>query len=99
MSAKEKAMAACCCGNVPALQALLQSGVPVNYRSGSTDSTLLHMAAYCGQVGWVGGRVAAFTLECCWPLKGEPSVVVLFANTEDFRETMHVFRNIGRAFL
>ena len=51
MSASEKATAACCCGNVPALQALLQSGVSLNHCSGATESTLLHMAAYCGQVG------------------------------------------------
>lgn len=50
LSAEEKAMAACCGGNIPALQALLQAGVSVNYTSGNTNSTLLHMAAYCGQV-------------------------------------------------
>ena len=43
-------MAACCGGNVQALQALLQSGVSVNHASGSTMASLLHMAAYCGQV-------------------------------------------------
>ena len=51
MSAEEKAMAACCGGNVPALQVLVQSGVSVNLRTGNTDSSLLHMATYCGQVG------------------------------------------------
>lgn len=50
-TAEEKAMAACCSGNVPALQALVQAGVSVNHTSGNTSSTLLHMAAYCGQVG------------------------------------------------
>ena len=44
-------MTACCGGNVPALAALLKSGeVSVNMRSGKTKPTLLHMAAYCGQV-------------------------------------------------
>ena len=51
LSAEEKAMAACCGGNIPALQALLQAGVSINHTSGNTNSNLLHMAAYCGQVG------------------------------------------------
>ena len=51
LSAEEKAMAACCGGNIPALQALLQAGVSINHTSGNTSSNLLHMAAYCGQVG------------------------------------------------
>lgn len=50
LSAEEKAMSACCGGNIPALQALLQTGVSVNHTSGNTHSNLLHMAAYCGQV-------------------------------------------------
>ena len=50
LSAEEKAMAACCGGNIPALQALLQAGVSINHTSGNTNSNLLHMAAYCGQV-------------------------------------------------
>ena len=50
LSAEEKAMAACCGGNIPALQALIQAGVSVNHTSGNTSSNLLHMAAYCGQV-------------------------------------------------
>ena len=50
LSAEEKAMAACCGGNIPALQALLQAGVSINHTSGNTSSNLLHMAAYCGQV-------------------------------------------------
>ena len=49
-SAEEKAMAACCGGNIQALQALIQAGVSVNHTSGNTNSNLLHMAAYCGQV-------------------------------------------------
>ncbi len=51
MSASDKAVAACCGGNVQALQVLLQAGISVNYASSSTGSTLVHMAAYCGQVG------------------------------------------------
>ena len=50
LSAEEKAMAACCEGNIPALQALLQAGVSINHASGNTNSNLIHMAAYCGQV-------------------------------------------------
>ena len=52
MSAVEKAMAAVCGGNVSALLALLQSGISVNHVCEQrTNSTMLHMAAYCGQVG------------------------------------------------
>ncbi len=51
MSASDKAVAACCGGNVQALHVLLQAGISVNYASSSTGSTLIHMAAYCGQVG------------------------------------------------
>ncbi len=51
MASEEKAVSACCGGNIPALQAVLQSGVSINHASGSSNSTLLHMAAYCGQVG------------------------------------------------
>ncbi len=50
MSASDKAVAACCGGNVQALQVLLLAGISVNYASSSTGSTLVHMAAYCGQV-------------------------------------------------
>ena len=50
-TAEEKAVAACCGGNVAALQAILQAGVSVNHTSGATSSTLLHLSAYCGQVG------------------------------------------------
>lgn len=53
MSAHEKAMAACCSGNVQALQALHQSGVCVNYQCKQSSSSLLHMAAYCGQLSVV----------------------------------------------
>jgi ankyrin repeat protein len=54
MSAKEKAMTACCGGNVPALAALLRSGeVTVNMRCSKTQQPLIHTAAYCGQVGVV----------------------------------------------
>ncbi len=53
MSANEKAVAACCGGNVPALQVLLASGISVDLTGGSSGSTLIHMAAYCGQVGVV----------------------------------------------
>ncbi len=50
MSAHDKAVAACCSGNVPALQVLLATaGISVDY-AGNNGSTLLHMAAYCGQV-------------------------------------------------
>ena len=53
-------MAACCGGNIPAFQALIQAGVSVNYTSGNTNSTLLHMAAYCGQVR----MLPTFTVIC-----------------------------------
>jgi len=49
-SAAEKAVAACCGGNVQALTVLLESGISVNHITGESQSTLLHMAAYCGQV-------------------------------------------------
>ena len=50
VTATEKATAACCGGNVQALQSLLNAGVSVNHTNEGTTSTLLHMAAYCGQV-------------------------------------------------
>ena len=51
-AAKEKALGACCSGNLQALQALLESGdISTNMTCGKTGATLLHMAAYCGQVG------------------------------------------------
>ena len=50
LTAEQKAMIACSGGNIQALQNLLHAGVDVNYASGTSDSTLLHMAAYCGQV-------------------------------------------------
>ena len=51
-AAKEKALGACCSGNLQALQALLESSdITVNMTCGKTGATLLHMAAYCGQVG------------------------------------------------
>ena len=59
MSAEEKAMAACCGGNVPALRALVQAGVSIDHRTGNTNSTLLHMAAYCGQVDSLKLKVLA----------------------------------------
>lgn len=34
-----------------ALTVLLESGISVNHVNGESQSTLLHMAAYCGQVG------------------------------------------------
>ena len=59
MSAEEKAVGAACCGNVPALQSLLNAGVSVNHINDANKASLLHMAAYCGQVrikkGWGGG--------------------------------------------
>jgi len=50
MSANNKAMAAACSGNLQALQSLIQSGVSINYSGGTSDSSLLHMAVYFGQV-------------------------------------------------
>lgn len=50
VTAAEKTLAACCGGNVQALQSLLNAGVSVNHVNKGTTSTLLHMAAYCGQV-------------------------------------------------
>ena len=51
-AAKEKALGACCSGNLQALQSLLENGdITVNMTCGKTGATLLHMAAYCGQVG------------------------------------------------
>ena len=50
-TAADKAVAACCGGNVHALTVLLDSGVSVDHITGESQSTLLHMAAYCGQVG------------------------------------------------
>ena len=56
MSAEEKAIGAACCGNTPALQSLLNAGVSINCTNEANKATLLHMAAYCGQVrGWGGG--------------------------------------------
>ena len=51
ISAADKAVAACCGGNVQALTVLLESGISVDHITGESQSTLLHMAAYCGQVG------------------------------------------------
>ena len=51
----EKAVTACCGGNVPALKALIQAGVSVNHVTSNSSATLLHMAAYCGQVGDLAG--------------------------------------------
>ena len=50
LSAEEKGVTACCEGNVQALHAVIQAGVSINHSSGNSNSTLLHMAAYCGQV-------------------------------------------------
>ena len=51
MTTLSKAMAACCGGNVTALRALLLAGVNANQICDpKNNSTLLHMAAYCGQV-------------------------------------------------
>ena len=49
--AKEKALAACCGGNLQALDSLLKNKeILINMVSGKTKGSLLHMAAYCGQV-------------------------------------------------
>jgi ankyrin repeat protein len=53
VSAEEKAMTACCGGNVQALQSLLNAGVSINYTNKDSTLTLLHMGAYCGQMGVV----------------------------------------------
>lgn len=50
ISSEEKAVTACCSGNVQALQSLLNAGVDVNYSNEGTTWTLLHMGSYCGQV-------------------------------------------------
>ncbi len=65
MSASDKAVAACCGGNVQALQVLLQAGISVNYASSSTGSTLVHMAAYCGQVCGPLFLSSSYTLLMC----------------------------------
>ena len=60
----EKAVTACCGGNVPALKALIQAGVSVNHVTGNSSATLLHMAAYCGQVGdWLGPKSPRITCQ------------------------------------
>ena len=41
---------ACCNGNVEELEKLLKAGFPVDHASGKHNSTLLHKAAYHGQV-------------------------------------------------
>lgn len=50
ISAEEKAVRACCEGNIQALQALLQAGMNANFANDDSNATLLHMGAYCGQV-------------------------------------------------
>ena len=55
MTAQQKAVDACCSGNITALEALLHAGVGINHASGETQATLVHMAAYYGQVR-EGGR-------------------------------------------
>ena len=56
MTAQQKAVDACCSGNITALEALLHAGVGINHASGETQATLVHMAAYYGQVREEGGR-------------------------------------------
>lgn len=51
MTAEQKAVEACCSGNVKVLSTLVHAGlVDINYASGDTRASLLHMAAYFGQV-------------------------------------------------
>ena len=50
MTAEQKAMEACCSGDIHALCTLLQAGVDVNYTSPDTSVSLFHMAANYGQV-------------------------------------------------
>ena len=45
-----QAASACCDGNVEELEKVLKAGFPVDHASGKHNSTLLHKAAYHGQV-------------------------------------------------
>lgn len=87
MSAEEKAMAACCGGNVPALRALVQAGVSIDHRTGNTNSTLLHMAAYCGQLAVV---IFLMRLDADWKAVDKDKDTVLhFACMKEVPHGMH----------
>lgn len=51
MTAQQKAVEACCSGNIQMLCTLLHAGsLDINHTSGSTGASLLHTAAYYGQL-------------------------------------------------
>ncbi len=58
MTPEQKAVDACCRGDVQALWTLLHTVVDINHASGDTHASLAHMAAYYGQVRKGMGHLA-----------------------------------------